>query len=51
MRTKNLMMVLTALAMAGCSQNEVTDMNPDAHRAIDCRLSSHKKHSLTVGFL
>lgn len=34
MRTKNLMMVLTALAMAGCSQNEVTDMNPDAHRAI-----------------
>lgn len=34
MRTKNLMMVLTALAMAGCSQNEVTDINPDAHRAI-----------------
>lgn len=29
-----MMMVLTALAMAGCSQNEVTDMNPDAHRAI-----------------
>lgn len=34
MRTKNLMMVLTALAMAGCSQNEVTDMNPDAHPVI-----------------
>lgn len=29
-----MMMVLTALAMAGCSQNEVTDINPDAHRAI-----------------
>ena len=34
MRTKNLMMVLATLAMAGCSQNEVTDINPDAHRAI-----------------
>ena len=34
MRPKNLKMVLTALAMAGCSQNEVTDINPDTHRAI-----------------
>lgn len=34
MRTKNLMMAMAALAMAGCSQNEVTDVNPDIHPAI-----------------
>ena len=34
MRTKNLMMAMAALAMAGCSQNEVTDVNPDAHPVI-----------------
>ena len=34
MRTKNLMMVMAVLALAGCSQNEVTDMNPDAHPVI-----------------
>lgn len=28
------MMVMAALAMAGCSQNEVTDVNPDAHPVI-----------------
>lgn len=25
---------MAALAMAGCSQNEVTDVNPDAHPVI-----------------
>ena len=34
MRTKNLMMAMAALTMAGCSQNEVTDVNPDAHPMI-----------------
>ena len=34
MRTKNLMMAMAALAMAGCSQNEVADVNPDAHPMI-----------------
>ena len=34
MRTKNLTMVMAALTMAGCSQNEVTDINPDAHPVI-----------------
>ena len=34
MRRKNLMMVMVALAMAGCSQNEVTEVNPDAHPVI-----------------
>lgn len=34
METKNLMMVMAALAMAGCSQNEVTEVNPDAHPVI-----------------
>lgn len=34
MRTKNLMMAIAALAMAGCSQNEVTDVNPDSHPAV-----------------
>ena len=36
MKTKAnyLVMAVAALAMAGCSQNEVTDMNPDANPAI-----------------
>lgn len=34
MKTKNLVMAMAALAMAGCSQNEVTDVNPDAHPVI-----------------
>ena len=34
MRTKNWMMAMAALAMAGCSQNEVTDVNPDMHPAL-----------------
>lgn len=34
MKIKNLMMVMAALAMAGCSQNEVTDTNPDVHPVI-----------------
>lgn len=34
MRTRNLMMAMAALAIAGCSQNEVTDVNPDIHPAI-----------------
>lgn len=34
MRTKNLMMAMAALAMAGCSQNEVIDVNPDTHPAV-----------------
>lgn len=28
------MMAIAALAMAGCSQNEVTDVNPDSHPAV-----------------
>lgn len=28
------MMAMAALAMAGCSQNEVTDVNPDTHPAV-----------------
>lgn len=34
MRTKNLMMAMATFAMAGCSQNEVTDVNPDTHPAV-----------------
>lgn len=35
MKTKNLMMMTAAtLLMAGCSQNEITDMSPDANPAI-----------------
>lgn len=34
MRTRNLMMAMAALAIAGCSQNEVTDVNPDIHPAV-----------------
>ena len=34
MKTKNLMMAIAAFAMAGCSQNEVTDVNPDTHPAV-----------------
>lgn len=34
MRTRNLLMVAAALAMAGCSQNEVTEMSPDTNRAM-----------------
>ena len=34
MRTKNLMMAMAAFAMAGCSQNEVTDVNPDTHPTV-----------------
>lgn len=34
MRTRNLMMAMAALAIAGCAQNEVTDVNPDIHPAV-----------------
>ncbi len=34
MKSKSLFFVATALAMAGCSQNEVVDTNPDANSAI-----------------
>lgn len=34
MKTKVLTMTVAALLAAGCSQNEVTDVNPDSHPAI-----------------
>lgn len=34
MKSRSLFFVATALAMAGCSQNEVVDTNPDANSAI-----------------
>ena len=34
MKTKSLWMAMAALAIAGCSQNEVTEINPDANRTI-----------------
>lgn len=34
MKTKHLIMAMAALAMAGCSQNEITEQNPDANPAI-----------------
>lgn len=34
MRAKILFSTVAALAMAGCSQNEITEMNPDANPAI-----------------
>lgn len=34
MKTKNLMMMAATLLVAGCSQNEITEMNPDADKAI-----------------
>lgn len=34
MKTKVLTMTVAALLTAGCSQNEVTDVNPDSHPAI-----------------
>lgn len=64
MRAKNLMTVMAALAMAGCSQNEVTDMNPDAHpvigfdvytgvqtRGAETDLAALKKSGAGFGFL
>lgn len=64
METKNLMMVMAALAMAGCSQNEVTEVNPDAHpvigfdvytgvqtRGAETNLDALKKEGAGFGFL
>lgn len=34
MRTKNLMLAMSALAIAGCSQNEITEISPDANPAV-----------------
>lgn len=34
MKTKQLFIAMAILAMAGCSQNEITEMNPDANKAI-----------------
>lgn len=34
MKTKDLLMAIAVLAIAGCSQNEVTDVNPDIHPAV-----------------
>ena len=34
MGTKSLLMAMAALTIAGCSQNEVTEINPDADRTI-----------------
>lgn len=34
MGTKSLLMAMAALTIAGCSQNEVTGINPDADRTI-----------------
>lgn len=34
MKTKDFVMAMAALAIAGCSQNEVTDVNPDIHPAV-----------------
>lgn len=58
------MMVMAALTMAGCSQNEVTDTNPDAHpvigfdvytgvqtRGAETDLAALKKSGAGFGFL
>lgn len=34
MKTKNLLTVAAALLLAGCSQNEITEMSPDAHPGV-----------------
>lgn len=34
MKAKHLMLAMTALAIAGCSQNEITEKSPDANPAI-----------------
>ena len=34
MEVKSLLMAMAALTIAGCSQNEVTEMNPDTNRTI-----------------
>ena len=34
MRTRNLLTVAAALLLAGCSQNEITEMSPDANPAV-----------------
>lgn len=34
MKTKNLLVMMASLLTAGCSQNEITEVSPDAHPAI-----------------
>ena len=34
MKTRNLLIAISALALAGCSQNEITEMSPDANPAV-----------------
>ena len=47
MRTKNLMMAMAAFAMAGCSQNEVTDVNPDTHPTVGFDVGNGKDYHTT----
>lgn len=50
MKTKSLFMAVAALTIAGCSQNEVMEMNPDTHRAIglDVYTGVHTKGAETT---
>ena len=57
MGTKSLLMAMAALTIAGCSQNEVTEINPDADRTIgldvygstDQRNGNHYVHAERSG--
>lgn len=50
MKTKSLFMAVAVLTIAGCSQNEVMEMNPDTHRAIglDVYTGVHTKGAETT---
>ena len=39
MGTKSLLMAMAALTIAGCSQNEVTEINPDADHYVHAERS------------
>ena len=48
MGTKSLLMAMAALTIAGCSQNEVTEINPDADRTIGSVSYTHLAKSTNI---
>ena len=44
MEVKSLLMVMATLTIAGCSQNEMTEMNPDTNRTIGLDVSTDQRN-------
>ena len=50
-RTSAITQLLTVLLLAGCSQNEVTDVNPDSHPAVGFGVYTGLKNGRNIRLL